>query len=88
MYPLPALFASLVLLMAAAKKMPWMTSASSRHIHLKQSILEASISMVQTKADKLTRQMGWSIDVHALIDNIFAEATNSTLKTKQDWLDP
>jgi hypothetical protein len=66
MYPLPALFASSVLLMAAAKKMPWKTSASGRHItNLKQSILETLISMVQTKTDKLTRQMGWSIDVHA-----------------------
>ncbi len=37
----PALFASLVLLMAAAKKMPWKTDASSGHTtNLKQSMLD------------------------------------------------
>jgi hypothetical protein len=49
---------------AAKKKKPWKTSASGRHItNLKQSILETLISMVQTETDKLTRQMGWSIDL-------------------------
>jgi hypothetical protein len=38
---LHVLFASLVLLMAAAKKKPWKTGASTGHItNLKQSILE------------------------------------------------
>jgi hypothetical protein len=38
----PAFFASLILLMAAIKKKPIKTGASSRHItNLKQSILEA-----------------------------------------------